>query len=231
MRSYRILWTKFLEMSLLSSYSARKVARSRFLALLLMLMPAIVSAQDVSLLDKFNSAVAQSCMEVDYSYTARVSGVENKGSGALVSQGFMWKLQGNGVQMYCDAESLWVIDPAMKEVVIEPAQQDAAVSWLTNPAMVFSNLMANYLVTEALPSKDGKSVVYALKPKTGKDVSYCNVEIYRQSALLKNATVALVNGTLIKIEVSSMKLTPKVSDEAFRPQMSFDSSWIVTDLR
>ena len=223
-------------MLILSSYKAK--CRSLAIlsvgclsALLSVLLPASASAQDVSLLDQFNAAVAQSCLEVNYAYTARVSGVENKGSGDLVSQGTMWRLQGNGVQMYCDSASVWVVDPAMKEVVIEPAEQDAAVSWLTNPAMVFSNLKANYRLTETLPSKDGKSVIYVLKPKAGNEVSYCNVEIYSQTALLRNATVALANGTLIKIEVSSMKLTPKVSVEAFRPQMSFDSSWIVTDLR
>ena len=223
-------------MSILSSFRAKcnsltNASVMSLLVLLSILLPARVSAQDISLLDRFNSAVAQSCLEVSYAYTARVSGVENKGSGDLVSQGTMWRLSGNGVQMYCDSASVWVVDPAMKEVVIEPAQQDADVSWFTNPAMIFSNLKANYRLTETLPSKDGRSVVYVLKPKSGNEVSYCNVELYSQSALLRNATVALANGTLIKIEVSSMKLTPKVSVEAFRPQMSFDSSWIVTDLR
>ena len=223
-------------MSILSSYRAKcnllvNASVMSLLVLLSILLPARVSAQDISLLDRFNAAVAQSCLEVSYAYTARVSGVENKGSGDLVSQGTMWRLSGNGVQMYCDSASVWVVDPAMKEVVVEPAQQGADVSWFTNPAMVFSNLKANYRLIETLSSKDGKSVVYVLKPKGDNEVSYCNVELYSQSALLRNATVALTNGTLIKIEVSSMKLTPKVSVEAFRPQMSFDSSWIVTDLR
>ena len=202
-----------------------------FFALLSILLPASASAQDVSLLDKFNSAVAQSCLEVSYAYTARISGVDNKGSGELVSQGLMWKLQGNGVQMYCDSVSVWIVDPAAKEVVVEPAEQGSAVSWFTNPAMVFSNLSANYRVSETLSSKDGQSVIFVLKPKSGNEVSYCNIELCTQTALLRNAAVALVDGTLIKIEVSSMKLTPKVSDEVFRPHKYFDSSWIITDLR
>lgn len=201
------------------------------LAAVLLLVPVLSNAQDTSLLTKFYQGIADSCLDISYTYSTRISGIENKGQGTLLSQGMMWKLDGNGVQMYCDSLSVWIIDPQMKEVVIEPAPEDERTQWMSNPAVIFSRLSTLFNVNEALPSRDGKAVIYVLKPKDPGDIDFCNIELLKSDASVRNASVALSDGTLIKIEVSSMKLTPETSVEAFRPHMSFDSSWIVTDLR
>jgi outer membrane lipoprotein-sorting protein len=75
------------------------------------------------------------------------------------------------------------------------------------------------------------SVKYVLKPKSKSDIDYCNIELFKSDAMVRRAAIALSDGTLIKIEVSSMKLTPVLPVEDFRPRSIFDSSWIVTDLR
>lgn len=201
------------------------------LAAVLLLVPVLSNAQDTSLLTKFYQGIADSCLDISYTYSTRISGIENKGQGTLLSQGMMWKLDGNGVQMYCDSLSVWIIDPQMKEVVIEPAPEDERTQWMSNPAVIFSRLSTLFNVNESLPSRDGKAVIYVLKPKDAGDIDFCNIELLKSDASIRNASVALSDGTLIKIEVSSMKLTPETSVEAFRPHMSFDSSWIVTDLR
>ena len=202
----------------------------RVLTILLILVPMLAaSAQDQSLINRFYAGVSDSCLDISYSYSARVSGIMNNGQGHLYAQGFMWRVKGNGVEMYCDAKSLWIIDVSMKEVVIEPAADENAAEWLSNPALIFSQLQKNFKVTESIPGD--QSVIYVLKPLDDSGVSYCNLELQKSDASIRNATVALLDGTLIKIEVSSMKLTPKVSVEAFRPNIDFDSSWILTDLR
>ena len=202
----------------------------RVLTILLILVPMLAaSAQDQSLINRFYAGVSDSCLDISYSYSARVSGIMNNGQGHLYAQGFMWRVKGNGVEMYSDAKSLWIIDVSMKEVVIEPAADENAAEWLSNPALIFSQLQKNFKVTESIPGD--QSVIYVLKPLDDSGVSYCNLELQKSDASIRNATVALLDGTLIKIEVSSMKLTPKVSVEAFRPNIDFDSSWILTDLR
>ena len=143
----------------------------------------------------------------------------------------MWKVEGNGVQMYCDSASTWVIDPSSKEVVIEPASSDPSETVITNPALMLSMVHSLFTITESLPTEDGKAVAYVLSPKGESAIDYLNLEILKAGAAVRNAWVVFDDGTLIKIEVSSMKLTPKVSDGMFRPQTVFDSSWIVTDLR
>ena len=98
-------------------------------------------------------------------------------------------------------------------------------------ALMLSMAYALFTVTESRPSDDGKAVIYALRPKGESTIDYLNLEILKSGAAARRASVAYDDGTLIKIEVSSMKLTPKVSDKCFRPEKSFDTSWIVTDLR
>ena len=204
----------------------------RVLTVLLILVPMLVaSAQDQSLINRFYNGLSGSCLELSYKYVVRLSGTVNNGEGCLYSQGLMWRMTGNGVEMYCDSSSVWILDHAMKEVVIEPVAEASANEWLSNPAVIFSRLKDYFKVTESLPSKDGQSILYVLNPLNNGDISYCNLDLMKSDASIRNATIALSEGTIIKIEVSSMKLTPKVSVEAFRPHMYFDSSWILTDLR
>ena len=201
------------------------------LSLVSLMLSWLSLAQDNSLLDRMCDNVTSSCVALEYTYTARVSGVDNKGSGTLISQDEKWTLDGNGVEMYCDGSAVWVVDPALKEVVIEPVEDEQQTEFLTNPARIFVGLKDSFKVNVANPSSDGKSVVFSLVPVKATEVEFLNVDVYTDSAMIRDMSFALKDGTLVKIEVNSMKLTPKVSDKDFVPQTVFDSKWIVTDLR
>ncbi len=203
----------------------------RLIALVFILFAQLLSAQNVSLLDKLSERLSDSCLEMEYSYTVRLSGINNSGKGNLQCQGYMWKMLGNGVEMYCDSASMWVVDPANKEVVIEPAIVDDALQLQVNPAVLFVRMKELMNVRESRSLDQKGAVLYILSPKRESDIEYFNVEMAESDLSIKNAVIALKDGTLIKIEVSSMKLTPVCPVEKFRPQTIFDSSWIVTDLR
>ena len=188
-------------------------------------------AQNSGPLQKFYDSLEDSSLELSYTYSARVSGVQNRGAGDLLCQGAMWKAKGNGVEMYCDAVSVWVVDTEMKEVVIEAAADGNSSDFMTNPALMLTRLQEKFDVTVTRLLEDGVTMLYTLRPKSAIGFDYFNVELDKSSSLLKRASFAMSDGTLVKIEVSSMKLTPKVSVEAFRPATVFDSQWIVTDLR
>lgn len=197
----------------------------------MLLISGMTDAQNTSLLDRLYAKMSDSCLEMSYSYDARISGVHNQGSGLLRSQGLMWEMDGNGVTMYCDSKSVWIIDPTMKEAVIEPLQEEESSQWISNPAVMLSRMKDMFKVAESLESQDDKAVVFVLEPLNKGYIDYCNLEIFKSGNSIRRATIALSDGNLIKIEVSSMTLTPKVSDEEFLPRMEFDPSWIVTDLR
>ena len=124
------------------------------LKILLLLLPLVVSAQDRSLLDRFYAGLAESHVQMTYSYTARISGINNHGTGTLSVQGPMWKASGNGVEMYCDSSSVWIIDPAMKEVVIEPSADEASVEYVTNPAAMLVRLYDLFKVVQLINATD-----------------------------------------------------------------------------
>lgn len=197
----------------------------------MLLISGMTDAQNTSLLDRLYAKMSDSCLEMSYSYDTRISGVHNQGSGLLRSQGLMWEMNGNGVTMYCDSKSVWIIDPTMKEAVIEPLQEEESSQWISNPAVMLSRMKDIFKVAESLESQDDKAVVFVLEPLNKGYIDYCNLEIFKSGNSIRRATIALSDGNLIKIEVSSMTLAPKVSDEEFLPRMEFDPSWIVTDLR
>lgn len=203
----------------------------RLIAVAILCFVQIASAQNMGLLDRLSERISKSCLELDYSYSARISGVNNIGQGHLQCQGYMWKMVGNGVEMYCDSSSLWVVDPSNKEVVIEPSETDVAVQLRTNPAVLFVHMKELFAVREIRKLAADGTTLYVLAPKQKSDIDYFNVEILESDLSIRNAAIALSDGTLIKIEVSSMKLTPVRPVEDFRPRTVFDSSWIVTDLR
>ena len=203
----------------------------RLIAVALFCFAQILSAQNVSLLDKLSERISKSCLELDYSYSVRISGINNVGQGHLQCQGYMWKMVGNGVEMYCDSTSVWVVDPTNKEVVIEPAEVEEKVQLQTNPAVLFVHMKDFFTVRESRKIDSQGTVLYILDSKQKGDIDYFNVEIVESDQSIRNAVISLSDGTLIKIEVSSMKLTPIRLIEDFRPHIKFDSSWIVTDLR
>ena len=197
----------------------------------MLLISGMTDAQNTSLLARLYAKMSDACLEMSYSYDTRISGVHNQGSGLLRSQGLMWEMDGNGVTMYCDSKSVWIIDPTMKEAVIEPLQEEESSQWISNPAVMLSRMKDIFKVAESLESQDDKAVVFVLEPLKKGYIDYCNLEIFKSGNSIRRATIALSDGNLIKIEVSSMTLPPKVSDEEFLPRMEFDPSWIVTDLR
>ena len=203
----------------------------RLIAVALFCFAQILSAQNVRLLDKLSERISKSCLELDYSYSVRISGINNVGQGHLQCQGYMWKMVGNGVEMYCDSTSVWVVDPTNKEVVVEPAEVEEKVQLQTNPAVLFVHMKDFFTVRESRKIDSQGTVLYILDSKQKGDIDYFNVEIVESDQSIRNAVISLSDGTLIKIEVSSMKLTPIRLIEDFRPHIKFDSSWIVTDLR
>ena len=130
-----------------------------FTALLLFWAGAL-SAQDTKLLDKLYSDMSSSCVEMTYTYETEVSGVKAVGEGKLDVQGDMWTMTGNGIQMWCDGKTLWVADPSLKEVVIEPASGEDDGAILTNPASLFVRMQELFDMVRALESPDGKSVTF-----------------------------------------------------------------------
>lgn len=188
-----------------------------------------MSAQE-SLLDKVYERLSSSCAEITYKYTSEVSGTKLNGSGVLQLQGNLWHNDGNGLVIWCDGKTVWTADMLAEEVIIDSVTDDGNDD-LTNPALMFVRMNELFNLKKTVEGKDGLTRVFILEPKSDVGIEYFNVEILKSDATIRSASFALEDGNEVKLTISSMSYLQKKPVSAFRPSQTFDSSWIVTDLR
>ena len=179
--------------------------------------------------DRLYRSLSSSFVEIVYTYSAEVQGVKIVGNGTLQIQGNMWHNDGNGLEMWCDGSTVWTADHSLKEAVIEPVYEDESI--VSNPALMFVRMPDMFKVVKSLDSKDGKAVIYVLKPIEDAPIEYFNVEIMKSDSSIRSGSFALEDGSAVQIKVQSMSVKEKRSVTAFRPSQIFDSSWVVSDLR
>lgn len=70
---------------------------------------------------------AESRLSLGYSftYTAEDGGIPLKFSGTLLVQQDKYKASGNGIEVYCDGSTRWVVDRESMEVYVQPAESIA----------------------------------------------------------------------------------------------------------
>lgn len=188
-----------------------------------------ISAQE-SLLDKVYGKLSSSCAEITYKYISEVSGAKLNGSGVLQVQGDLWHNEGNGLVIWCDGKTVWTADMHAEEVIIDSVADDGNDD-LTNPALMFVKMKELFDLKKIVEGKDGLSRIFILEPKSDVGIEYFNVEILMSDATIRAASFALEDGSEVKLTISSMSFLQKKPVSAFRPSQTFDSSWIVTDLR
>lgn len=206
-----------------------KIFRYFLMPFLVMLCAGKAFAASDGPVDRLYKSLSSSFVEIVYNYSAEVKGVRIVGNGTLQVQGEMWHNNGNGLEMWCDGSTVWTADHSLKEAVIEPVYEDESIA--SNPALMFVRMQDMFKVVNSLDSKDGKAVIYILKPVEDAPVEYFNVEVRKSDSTIRSASFAMDDGSAVQINVQSMSVKEKRSATAFRPSQIFDSSWVVTDLR
>ena len=206
-----------------------KIFRYFLMPFLVMLCAGKAFAASDGPVDRLYKSLSSSFVEIVYNYSAEVKGVRIVGNGTLQVQGEMWHNNGNGLEMWCDGSTVWTADHSLKEAVIEPVYEDESIA--SNPALMFVRMQDMFKVVNSLDSKDGKAVIYILKPVEDAPVEYFNVEVRKSDSTIRSASFAMDDGSAVQINVQSMSVKEKRSATAFRPSQIFDSSWVVPDLR
>lgn len=202
------------------------------MSLLLLTGAARTSAQEKDLLETLYGRMTTSCVVAAYNYTTEISGVRITGQQTLEIQNELWHMTGNGLEIWCDGQTVWTTDPVSKEVVIEAASISADGE-LTNPALILVRLHEWFDVKEKRPSQNGKTVLYILSPKSGTDmnIEFFNLEIRKADGMVRSGSFAMEDGNTVNLEFASMVMIQEKPVSYYRPSHSFDASWIVTDLR
>lgn len=195
-------------------------------AALLSMAAAAAQTAHRTALDKLCDALSSSCVAMQCSYQMFVSQTRVSGEAHVSVQGDSYKMIGNGLQVYCDGSKVWTVDSTTKEVYIESVD-DMAVNSLANPAALFMHLGTSFNVVSS--AQAGGKLSYKLAPKVNCGVISADL-VLTQDGKPVSAVFALEDGLKVDVTVKSMSTEKIKPEDDFRPQVSFGSDWIVTEL-
>lgn len=112
------------------------------LILCLTLLASVTQTQQPSFLESLRQKSAYDCVSVDYEFATVMSGMKVTGEGTVEIQGNSYHMKGEGIEIFCDGSTSWMIDEAAKEVFIEAADSQSA-GYLANPVLLLMNLEEN----------------------------------------------------------------------------------------
>jgi len=118
------------------------------LSIFLSLSVSAAALQQPSVLDALRQNYSQECVQVDYQFSALSSGVRSVGEGSVDIQGNTYHMCGNGMEIFCDGKTTWLLDTAAKEVIIEAADSNSS-GFLANPVILLMNLEKSALSYKA----------------------------------------------------------------------------------
>ena len=193
---------------------------------LLAILPASLVAQNIALLDDLYASFASHCVSLDCHYELHSEGIPSKGNCKVEVQGTAYRMQGMGLEIFCNGESVWMLDPVAKEAIIEPVSDDS-FSYMSNPALLFRDMENVFTVTSSTASEAGMKFHLTARKSCG--ISKAILEIDNK-AVLKTAEFTMDDGSKMKIKVKSMQVQPLKTKDSFAPA-SLSSEWIITDLR
>lgn len=201
---------------------------------LLTLLSGVMYSQDRYLLDRLYDDFSSKLITLDFSYVIDMSPMDISGEGTVSFQDDAYHLSGNGIQVYCDGNDVWLLDTDSKEAYIEPVGVSSE-AYMRNPALLFAGLKDNFKVVKSYEGGhsrgDGsKDVVFDLLPLTSCGIDKCSIQI-KKDGTLYYGTFVMTDGQMIKVLIRSVAKSQKTDISRFRPSVGFDSSWIVTDLR
>ena len=192
------------------------------------LMAVAASAQTAhgTALDKLCHALSTSCVTMKCTYSINVSNTRMAGNAEVAVQGDMYTMKGNGLQVFCDGAKVWSVDSAAKEVYIESVDALETNS-LANPAALFMHLGTSFKVASSTQS--GGKHSYNLKPKAACGVLSADLVLSPEGTPI-SAVFVLEDGLKVEVDIESMSIEKTKPEDVFRPQVSFGSDWIVTEL-
>lgn len=182
-----------------------------------------LSAQETAMLTRLYDTFAEKLVTLEVEYFVGTGGPEVKGKAELQLQGRAYRIIGGGYDIYCDGESVWIVEQTSKEVIIEPVAEGAE-GYMTNPALLLSRL-DEYFDVKAVAGRR-----YTLKPKKKGEITAVEIT-FSPEENLSSGNFTMSDGNVWNMTVSKMTASPQKDITAFRPSIRFDKTWIVTDLR
>lgn len=215
------------------------------LAGFLVLASSVIHAQEKNKLEKFYDVLEGFCLGFTCEYTftppksAGASGIGKvTGQARIEIQGDAYVFDGNGVIVKSDGKSVCIMDDDAKEVVYESMPETLSeADFLQNPAYLVRGLKDNFKVIRTTKETDSYgdhvSDDFVLAPLVKCGILKCRLSFVVYQDSLPYVYLDMTDGSTLKVLMFEENLMPQKSLSYFAPPApeSFDSSWIVTDLR
>ena len=179
-------------------------------------------------LESLRKMFSESSVELDCSYETKLRNMQVTADYNLIVQGEMYKLIGNGLEVYCNGKAVWTIDESSSEVVIESCA-GTEKDYMANPALMLAELDKIFKVASVKAMDAGKEE-YVLDASVDCGVTKACVVLTSDGRILEGV-FTLDDGNTLDFDVLSMKKTEEKPASFFSPDRKFGSDWIVTDLR
>lgn len=187
------------------------------------------AAQGTTSLEQLCAKMSDKASALNYSYTLSMSGVKTVGEGTVTTQDNAYVLKGNGMNIYCNGSTLWVMDVAGKEILIDSVAQGAD-AYLSNPVLLLANL--NKIFSISSPITSGGNQLYKLTPKQECGIATGTVTVTMSNPVFTSGSFKTSDGGQLDVKIKSMTFSEKKPLTFYVLDLSrFDSSWMITDLR
>lgn len=121
---------------------------------------------DSSPLHRLQERAASSEISFSYTYSASSGKVSMSGQGEVLLHGDAYRLEVDGLEVYCDGKDRWTLDKKAREVVVEPvAPGDADLS--ANPALLLSRAADFFYTGRYSPVYSGRGTASEDGPQPG----------------------------------------------------------------
>lgn len=179
-------------------------------------------------LSALRNMFSTSSVVIECDYQTQVRNVNVTGNSQIFVQGEMYTMSGNGIRVYCDGTTLWTIDDASGEVVIESCALQGK-DYVSSPVLLLAELDKFFKVksTQSLGAGKDQIVLDAVADCGVKQVDL----ILTSDGKAVSGKFLLNDGNTLTVKVTSMKKTEEKQKSFFSPQQKFGSDWVVTDLR
>ncbi len=201
-----------------------KTVSSFAVTVLLLCIPCLSFSQNVTMLERLFEGFDSSCVCMGFTYSLDTESAKVVGKGDLQVQGTSYHMTGNGLEVFCDGSSSWIIDDSAMEVVIEPAADGTEAAGIS-PALLLARLEEIFVVES---SRDGR--IFTMEPKVECGVLDA-VLTFNEDGRLRSCRFTLEDGQLLDVRITYIRNEQKKAASFFCPDMDFDSDWVVTDLR
>lgn len=206
-------------------------------ALTVFALPQVTLAKSKTL-DAFVSKVSSSLVSFDYSFTMPTKKAKMTGEGNVKVQGNSFKVDGSGLEIWCDGKTRWTVDRISEEALVESVD-DSYDSYATNPALMISSVDNAFKEISFGASKFEGAVADASvlspvnKGKGSMDIAGLKLFFRSGTSILIGAAVTLNDGSVSVFKISNLRFEDSgKTKESFRfDEKTLDSSYVVTDLR